>query len=78
MALTMGEMDILRGKMAEAEDELSGQLVLLKEQLASEEREKEKLRATLSAQLESAQKRTGECGHCGVGKGHTRHAVFFS
>ena len=59
MLATVGELDNLRGKMVEAEDQLSNQVVLLREQVASEQLEKDRLRASLSAQLESAQQRTG-------------------
>lgn len=62
VVVTIGELDTLRGKMVEAEDQLSGQVVLLREQLASEQLEKGRLQASLSAQLEAAQKKTG--GQC--------------
>ena len=53
------ELSALRGRMAEEEDELCSQVAMLREQLLSEQNQKDRLELSLTAELETVKMESG-------------------
>jgi len=59
VATTFEQLTTLQSKIQEVENKLSSEIMFLKEQLQSEQNNKDELEATLSSQLSSANQEIG-------------------
>lgn len=59
VAATLEELNVLRARTEENEEELCGQVAMLKEQLLMEQSRSDKMQTSMKTELEAAQKQIG-------------------